>query len=50
MEKNMTSKPGDAPIMRIGHTQGPAFGTNPQLKAKGDAATPASDVVFGGGK
>ena len=41
---------GTAPIVKIGHTQGPAFGQNPMAKNKGVAAAPASEVSFGGGK
>lgn len=50
MEKGMNNNPGSAPIMRVGHTQGPGYGQNPQSKARGDAAAAATDVVFGGGK
>lgn len=46
--KQSLGSTGSAPIVKIGHTQGPAYGTNPQMKAKGQAASPATEVSFGG--
>lgn len=48
--KQSLGSTGSAPIKKIGHTTGPAFGQNPQAQAKGQVAAAPTEISFGGGK
>lgn len=45
MAEPTISKSGDAPIVKVGHTIGTKYGTNPSAKERG-ASTP-SPITFG---
>lgn len=41
------SKAGSAPLVKVGHTIGKNFGTNPNAKIRGSASEP-TPISFGG--
>lgn len=43
----MISKAGSAPIVKVGHTRGTKYGTNPLAKERGPS-NPV-EITFGGG-
>jgi hypothetical protein len=45
MEKNVKSKTGNAPIVKVGHTYSGKFGSEPMAKERGRSQTP-TDQTF----
>jgi hypothetical protein len=39
MPKTISSKTGNAPIVKVGHTASNQFGSNPDVKTKGRSAS-----------